>query len=391
MPTSDETGLAHPSSHRGKATSLWGAVFALNAQGLNWARGIMLLDVALVPLVVLLAMGKEQYLLSAVFGALFAGVVDPGGAYGHRASRIVVFGLAGAAITAFGFGIATSGWGWLVLAAFVITLLAGLALTFGAHRFVAATLLNVWFFIALVLGSNHHESHVSSHTWGQVLAWLGGTALWLVLTFVGWVIQGREDRPQPFPELPGDTSRRSLTPPLIAFAVLRALGVAGATAIAFGAGLSHADWTPIAALVAMKPSLDQTTVVALQRLAGALIGAGVAVVLLLVAADAHGLKLISIRHALEVVAIVILVHGAAIRFWNYALYTAAVAAGALLFTSLPESSDYSAEGERVLWTLVGVGIAVLVMLLGELLAKRGTPARPNAASRTTASPSLRAS
>jgi len=44
----------------------------------------MVLDVALVPLVILLAMGEEQYLLSAVFGALFACVADPGGSYGER-------------------------------------------------------------------------------------------------------------------------------------------------------------------------------------------------------------------------------------------------------------------------------------------------------------------
>ena len=384
MTAADEGGLTQQSPHRGRAMSLLRAAFALNPQGLNWPRGVMLMDLALVPLVVLLALGDEQYLLSAVFGALFAAAVDPGGSYGHRASRIAMFGLAGAAMTAFGFGIATSAWGWLVLAAFVVTLLAGLALALGTHRFVAATLLNVWFFVALVQGSNHHDAHVSSHTWGQVLAWAGGTALWIALTFVGWLMQGRADRPQPIADLPGDTSRRKLTPPLIAFAVLRALGVAGATAIAFGAGLSHADWTPIAALVAMKPSLDQTTVVALQRLAGALIGAVVAVLLLLIAAGEHGVKLISIRHALEVVAIVILIHGAAIRFWNYAFYTAAIAAGVLLFASLPEPSDYSAEGERVLWTLVGVAIAVVVMLLGDLLAKRSAKSR-HAASRPSGS------
>jgi len=355
--------------------TLLAAVFALKPRGLNWARAIMLMDVALVPLVVLLAIGEEQYLLSAVFGALFAGMVDPGGSYGYRASRIAAFGLSGAAMTALGFGIATSGWGWLVLAAFVVTLLAGLTLAFGSHRFIAAMLLNVWFFVALVLGSNQGQAHVVSHTWGQVLAWIGGTALWIALTFAAWLIQGRKDRPQPIAELPGDTSRRKLTPALIAFAVLRALGVAGATAIAFGAGLSHADWTPIAALVAMKPTLDQTTVVALQRLAGALIGAVVAALLLLIAANEHGLKLTAIRQALEVVAIVILIHGAAIRFWNYALYTAAIAAGALLFASLPNPSDYSAEGERVLWTLVGVTIAVIVMLLGNLLAKGSAETR----------------
>ena len=141
-----------------------------------------------------------------------------------------------------------------MLAAFVITLGAGLTIKFGLHRFIVALILNTWFFVALVLGSNHHNAHVTSHTWAQALAWVGGTALWIALTFMGWLIRGRKDRPQPIAELPGDTSPRKLTPPLIAFAVLRALGMAGATAIAFGAGLSHADWTPIAAIVARSPA-----------------------------------------------------------------------------------------------------------------------------------------
>jgi hypothetical protein len=340
----------------------------------------MLLDIVLVPVVVLLAIGKEQYLLSAVFGAVFACVADTGGSYGYRASRTAGFGLAGAAMTALGFAIATSAWGWLVLAAFVITLLAGLTVAFGLHRFIAATLLNLWFFVALVLGSNQHHTHLTSHTWGQVLAWVGGTALWIALTFVAWLIQGRKDRPQPFPEIPGDTSPRKLTPPLIAFAVLRALGMAAATAIAFGAGLSHADWAPIAALVAMKPSLDQTTLVAEQRVAGALIGAIAAALLLLIPAHAHGSKLLSTTDALQLVVIVLFIHGAAIQFWNYAFYTAAIAAGVLLAAGLPHPSNYSAEGERVLYTLVGVGIAVLVMFLGDRLAKRRAKAPPQAAS-----------
>lgn len=369
-------GSASP-GHRVRAYA--SKVFALNPKGLNWARGVMFLDVALVPVVVLLAIGEEQYLFSAVFGALFAGMADPGGSYGHRASRIAVFGLAGAAMTALAFGIATSGWGWLVLAAFAVTLVAGLAVRFGLRRFIAAMLLNIWFVIALVLGANTSQSHITSHTWGQVLAWVGGTALWIALTCIGWLIHGRKDRPQPVPELPGDTATRKLTKPLVMFAVLRALGMAGATAIAFGAHLSHADWTPIAAIVAMKPSLNQTTVVAAQRIAGALIGAAAAALLMLVAASESGLKLISIKHALEVVAIVFLLHGAAIRFWNYAFYTAAIAAGVLLAIALPHPSNYSAELDRVLYTLIGVAIAVLVMLLGDLLAKLNAKAPVRAA------------
>jgi uncharacterized membrane protein YccC len=72
-------------------------------------------------------------------------------------------------------------------------------------------------------------------------------------------------------------------------------------------------------------------------------------------------------------------HGAAIRFWNYALYGAAIAAGVLILVDLPQPSNYSAVGYRVLWTLCGVGIGVLVMLLAGLLGKRTAPAPPQPA------------
>ena len=74
-----------------------------------------------------------------------------------------------------------------------------------------------------------------------------------------------------------------------------------------------------------------------------------------------------------------LLHGVAIRFWNYAFYTASIAAGALIAIDLPNPSNYSAEGDRVLYTLIGVAIAVIVMLLGTRLAKRTAKARPQAA------------
>ena len=57
-------------------------VFELNPAGLNWPRGVLFLDVMLVPLVVFWAIGHEEYLLSAVFGALLAVLADPGAATG---------------------------------------------------------------------------------------------------------------------------------------------------------------------------------------------------------------------------------------------------------------------------------------------------------------------
>jgi uncharacterized membrane protein YccC len=240
-------------------------------------------------------------------------------------------------------------------------------------------LLNLWFVVTLGIGvSFHHYAHITSYTWAQVLAWAGGSALWVAVTFIAWLVRGRQDQPQPVAELPGDTSRQELTRPLAMFAVIRALAVAGTVALAFGLNLSHGYWMPIAAIAAMQPSLQQSTLIAGQRLVGALIGAAAAALLLLIPASETGLRLLAVEHGLAIVALVILMHGAAIRFWNYALYCGAIAAGVLILVDLPQPGSYSAVGYRVLWTLCGAGIGLLVMLLAGLLARRTarTPPKP---------------
>jgi hypothetical protein len=366
--------------HGGMVTSWLGKVFEVNPAGLNWPRAVLFLDVALVPLVVFWAIGHEEYLFSALFGALFAWLADPGGGYGQRASRIAVFALIGAGLTALGFGIGADAWGWLVLAAFAVTLAGGLAVTFGVRRFATAMILNLWFIITLGIASSfHHAAYITSYTWAQMLAWAGGAALWIAVTFIEWLVRGRQDRPQPWAELPGDTSPRKLTRPVILFAVIRALVIAGTVALAFGLNLSHGYWMPIAAMSAMQPSLAQSTLIAAQRVTGTLIGAVAAALLLLIPASEHGLRLFAISRGLEVVALVVLMHGVAIRFWNYALYTGAIAAGVLILIDLPQPSNYAAEGYRLLWTLCGVAIGVLVMLLAGLLAKRAAKAPPQPA------------
>ena len=51
----------------------------------------------------------------------------------------------------------------------------------------------------------------------------------------------------------------------------------------------------------------------------------------------------------------------------------------LILLDVLQPSNYGAEGDRVLWTLCGVGIAVLVMLLASLLAKPTAKAPPQPA------------
>lgn len=374
------SGRAEQGVLRRTVMSWLSKVFKLNPAGLNWPRAAVFLDIALVPLVVFWVVGHEEYLLSALLGLLFSWLADPGGGYGYRASRVAAFALLGAGVTALAFGIGGDAWGWLVLAAFAVTLATGLALVYGPRRFAAALLLNVWFILALGLAASLHQApHITSYTWAQVLAWVGGSALWIAVAFISWLVRGREDRPRPIGELPGDTSRRKPTRPLVMFAAIRALVLAGTVALAFGLNLSHGFWMPIAAIVALKPSLEQATLASTQRLAGAVIGAAGAALVLLIPASEHGLRLFAVLRGLEVVALVLLMHAVAIRFWNYALYTAAVAAGVLILIDLPQPSDYAAEGYRVAWTTCGVAIALLVMMLARLLTKHTTKTPPQSA------------
>lgn len=376
------SGQGHPADG-GRVMRWLGRVFELNPGGLNWPRAVLTLDVMLVPLVLFWAIGYEQYLLSAVFGVVFSELSDPGGSYAQRAVRVFAFGAIGAGLTALGFGIGGEAWGWLVLAAFAVTLVAGLAIMFGVHRFVAALLLNIWFIIALVFASGfHHQAHphITLYTWAQTLAWAGGPLLWIAVTFIAWLILGRHDSAPLFTELPGDTARRKLTRPLIMFAVLRALVMAGTMALALGAlAATHGYWVAIAAIIAMNPSLEQSTLIGAQRVVGALIGGVAAGLLLLIPGNVHGLQLFAVDRGLEVVALVLLIHGVGSRFWNYALYCGAIAAAVLTLIDLSQPTNYSAEGYRLLWTLCGAAIGIAVMFLAGLLAKRRAAKTPQPA------------
>ena len=351
-------------------------VFEVKWQGFNLRRGAIFAVILGLLIIVGVFPAERRYFLSAIFGALLVALVDPGGEYAYRVARLAVFAVAGALLTALGFGIGPDPWGWVVLAAFAATLLGGLAVKYGLHRFVAAYLLNVWFIIALGLPTLlafdyprlYRSGLIHPEPWKQALAWLIGSALWIAYTFIVWLVRGRITEPQPVAEIPGDISPRPLTRPLILFAVIRAVAVAIAVAIAFGLKLPDAYWMPIAAIIAMKPSLQQSTLVAEQRVAGTIAGAAVAALVLLAVDN---------RTALEVIIVVLFALAGSIRTVSYTWYTAAVAGAVLIAADVPHPSNLTDEGRRILFTLAGVGISIIVLLLAGLLQKRAAKRHPN--------------
>ena len=355
-------------------------VFQLNRQGFNLHRGVVFAVVLGLLIVVGVLPADRRYFLTAIFGALVVAVGDPGGNYGYRVPRLAVVAVAGALLTALGFGIGGGAWGFVVLAAFVATLLGGLAVTYGLHRFVAAYMLNVWFIIALGLPTllafglpgAFRSGLVHLEPWKQALAWLIGSALWIAYTFVMWLARGRVTQPQPVAEIPGDISPRPLTRPLVLFAVMRAAVLSVAVAISFGLQLPNAYWMPIATIIAMKPSLQQSALVAERRIAGTVVGAAVAALVLLAVDN---------RTALEVIIVVLVALAASIHTVNYAWYTAAMAAAILIAADIPHPSNLTDEGRRILFTFAGVGIAVIFTFLADRLQKHAAKSAPQAPAR----------
>ena len=94
-------------------------------------------------------------------------------------------------LTAFGFAIGDGPWGFVVVAAFVVTLLGGLTLRFGIHTFVAASLANLWFLATLSLWLSYDVSEDSTTAWSQALAWLIGSALSIAVLLIGWLARHR--------------------------------------------------------------------------------------------------------------------------------------------------------------------------------------------------------
>ncbi len=358
-------------------------VFEVNWQGFNLRRGAVLAVVLGLLLIVGVLPDERRYFLSAIFGALFLAIGDPGGDYGPRVRAMALMAGAGALLTAVGFGIGGGPWEFVVLAAFVVTSLGGLAVTYGLHRFVAAYLLNIWFIIALGLPTllsfglprAFHSGLIHTEPWKQALAWLTGSALWVAYTFIMWLARGRVTAPQPVAEIPGDISPRPLSRPLVLFAVIRAVAVSSAVAIAFGLQLPNAYWMPFAVIIAIKPDLQQSTFIAVQRVAGTILGAGVAALILLAVDN---------RTALEVIIVVLFAVAASIRFVNYAWYTAAMAAALLTAMDVPHPSSLADEGRRILFTFAGVGIAVIVMFLADRLKTRAAAAAPKSPQASTA-------
>ena len=360
------SAVSSPEPRRsGKAVFAWiASLFTLKRDQFHAVRGLIGAAVVFVPLIALKAVGHEELWLSFSFGALFTYQCDLAAlnqAYATRVRWSAAFVLVGMLLTALGYLLGGAGWVLVALAVFVSTLLSYLAAAYGPHGAVAGVLLNIWFLI--VLSTTAALGEPPAQTWSragpQVLAWLAGGVLWLPLSWA-WLRLQRA----PQPSLPPPAQTKALgrvSRPQATFAGLAALAVALATAVAWAFDIRNADWMPVAAIVAMKPSLEASVYVGGQRVAGTLVGAVLAAILLTIVDD---------RTLLIVLIVVLATVGGMVHDVSYALYCACISTEVLISLGLPHPGSLADNWQRVAWTLAGVAIALAVTYLADMAHKR---------------------
>jgi hypothetical protein len=344
----------------GVTVASWiGSLFTLKPERFHPALGLVIAAIMGVPLILLSAVGHTELWLSFSFALLFTGISDVvvKDVYATRVRWSVGFVLVGALLTTLGYILGGASWILVALAIFVSTLLCYLAGAYGQRAVVAGVLLNIWFLIALSASFSLDKSPAQAwpQVGPQVLAWLAGGVLWMVAAWVLWMVQ--RARPSESAPPAQRTPETHFTRPLVAFAVLAAVAVALATAVAWGFDLPNAVWMPASTLVALKPSLQASAYIAGQRVAGAVLGAIAAGVLL---------SLVHQQPILILILVVIGALGVALHEVNYAHYCACIATVVLIALGLSHPGDVASDWERVAWTLAGVGIALVVMLVASL-------------------------
>ena len=139
-------------------------IFAVDRSKFSLTGGIAVGGLLLVIWFAVAQLNEQRYLITVVFAVLTTALSDPGGSYWHRARAMSAYGIVGALMTALAFFVGTQAAGFVVLALFVVTLLAGLAVKFGLHRFSTGMLLNVWFVLAVGLPISFRAGQIHTHS-----------------------------------------------------------------------------------------------------------------------------------------------------------------------------------------------------------------------------------
>jgi hypothetical protein len=306
----------------------------------------------------------DDAVLAALMATLFVTAAGGGGSMAERLPGMVQFTVIGAVLGGLAFWSTDSAWA----VAFVLglaTYIGTLAAAEGPAAAQAGLYLTMWPLFALMLGSADTEP------WTVVVAFLVGGAVAIGITAIRLRVSSAEtavdgDEPDELDTVPGSSfgerMARAATSPIGIFAVLRSVAVVAAVVVGFLWISSYPLWVAITVIVVLKPSANQSVSTAVQRTLGTAVGVALAVLVAQVLPQNDA-----------AVAVALLVCGFLMIAFNNANYTlfAAFLTAMLVFSQrLVQADAFEAGWERLLATVVGALIAIVVMVIAVALKPR---------------------
>jgi uncharacterized membrane protein YccC len=316
--------------------------------------------------------------IPVALGVLIISYCDPGPSipYARRAKIVSTSTLLGALLFALGCSLGSL-W-WLAVPAILLaTFLAGFFSVLGRIAAVVSLTLCILFAVGLGKGGGPQVALLS------LAGFLLGGALLLVLVLLPWPLHRfrtarsapRENR-APLPEeaspvlgerpsLAMIVSQMTWTSPLFRFNALKALGAALAASLGWGLGLLYPHWAAVTEIIAVRPSWEASLTTIVQSVLATILGALVAALLI-----------VSVQSPLVLILIVALnvVVGITLKEVNFAVYVFFITTILMLLLSL-QTPGIPFIKLRVVETLVGAAIALIVLLVGSSMEMRSSGTR----------------
>lgn len=298
-------------------------------------------------------------IMTATLASLFVVATGGDGSMSVRLPGMVRFTIAGAVLGGLAY--------WSSESAFSVALVLGgatylgtLAAAFGPSSARRGLFLTLWAMFALLLGSGDTEPLAAS------IAFLVGGAFAIAVTAIRLAFSveddaGEADEPEDADAVEGEGVFRpqrvakAIFSPIGLFAVLRAVAVAFAVVLGFWWFSSYPLWTAITVIVVVKPSAGQTASIVVQRTLGTAVGAVIAMTVAQVLPRGEtGVVIALLVSAFFMVAFLSA---------NYTLFATFLTAMLLFGLRLVQGDAFEAGWERLLATVVGAGIALLVVVV----------------------------
>lgn len=338
-------------------------LFQFDLKALDLTKSTLGIAIVLIALILFSTIGA--FGLTLAFGAALAVALDGRGSRPQRAAVLAVFAFAGGLVTLLGNGLGQNVWG-SVIVVFVVTLVCGLALALGPHVGKLAFLVNLWMLFGLSLsGVVYDPARLAL----GFFCGSGSVALLLLLLPLPRSIapDAPPSNPAPVGNLAALRAHLNLRSPIMVFALSRAVAAAFTMWLGWQLNLAHPYWIALTILIVVVPDRRQAALTSWQRGVGTILGVAIGALVL-----ALNLPEITLLLLWLLVTLVLL----AIQNVNYVLYATILTVDLILFYRLLEADVLFNGAERLITTLLGIVIALAIILILELLARRSAQTAP---------------